>query len=223
MNTTLTLTQTAALPRVNLMPDDYRKAQQQRRIQGGLALLVLLAAGGAFLWDQHEAHSVGQARAALQRVQSQNDSLIQQQNKLAYVTRLENQADAASSTLSSVMANEVLWSRYLEQFGVVTPKDVYLKSMEIQENPPQAGTSASAASSVGSVPLATITFTGNATNHNAVADWLDALSKVHGFIQPTFTSSTEIKPGQPTVTFTSQVLVDADALSHRWTTTGAAK
>jgi Tfp pilus assembly protein PilN len=54
--------------------------------------------------------------------------------------------------------------------------------------------------------------------HDDVARWLDALSRLKGFANPTFSSSTETAIGsRSVVNFGSQADVTAAALSNRYT------
>src|ERR1019366_3135721 len=105
---------------------------------------------------------------------------------------------------------QVHWSDYLADLSVITPAHDWFTSVTFSENVPVGSlvTPAQAPAVIGSV-----TFSGSGLAHNDLANWLDAAAKEKGFVDPSFSNSTESYISKTkVVTFSSSVGLSSDAL-----------
>jgi Tfp pilus assembly protein PilN len=209
--------QTAALPRVNLMPPEIAEAERFRQIQlalgGAIALVVLLV--GFLYWHEHSA--VKAAQQSLDQAKAQQTSLQSQLASLQTVQQAGQEVAARQALLAQAMSPEVRWSYLLNDLSFAIPSNVWLTSMQVTETPP-APTTTPAAAGAAPVPIGSITFAGVGFKHDDVAAWLDALAKLKDFTSPMFTSSTESNiGGHPDVQFGSTAVLNSNALSNRYT------
>ncbi|NHC46011.1 PilN domain-containing protein [Motilibacter aurantiacus] len=229
-DTAVSAARAAVLPRVNLLPPEILEQQRFRRVQAGLGAGLGLVAALVVAGYALSAGSVSDARQDLAAARSEGAQLQSAQQEYADVPQVEADLKAESALLAQAMGRDVRWSQYLRDIGVIVPKGVWLTEVSIVQPEAGAATATDAAgtpatgSAVTSAPVATITFTGKATSQDAVAGWLDALSGEPGFADPYFTNSqsaVDAELGRTLITFSSSVNVTAEALSHRYDSTGS--
>ena len=218
---TLTATQVATLPRVNLLPPELEEAQRFRRVQIGLGAAVLAAAG---LVGAVTVIAIGQVSSAeddLSAAKAQQTTLQAKVNEYAEIPVVYAQVEAAEAQLTKAMGQEVRWSYFLNDLSLKTPNKVWLTSMTVAQTvdaEPTVDAAAETGTEYMSPGLGTVSFQGKGFTHNDVAAWLVALAKQKGLSQPYFTSSTkELIGTEDSVTFTSQATITEDALSKRYT------
>lgn len=210
------------IPRVNLLPPEIFEARRFRRTQGILGACVvatLMAVGGVYYLSQQRADAAGEE---LSTAQARTAVLQAEQAEYAEVPQVLAQVESAQLARETAMSTDVLWYRYLNDLALSYPAEVWLGNVTATVAGPAGTTGAAAVPVAGADPLATpgigtVTFTGTALDHPAVATWLDVLGGTPGFADPTFSSSqkTEID-GTDVVEFTSQVVITAEALSERY-------
>ncbi len=224
-------------PKVNLLPPEIGERRQLRRLQAGLIAIVLASAGvvGALYVQAGSGQAAAQQRLDLAK--TQQSTLQTQTARLNYVSAQKAQIDAARSSLRTAMGSEVLWSKTLDQVRLRLPDGVRYSSVAFARQeavavaPTVKGATATAgAAAAPTIPadvIATATFTGIATDLNAVANELDQLAKVPGLNNVYLSTVTKPKsdgttPG--TATFTATANVTNSLLSHRYDTlTGVSK
>lgn len=233
----LTLDGCAGFPRVNLLPPEIAAARRLRRLQTGLAggiaaavVLVLLLALGA-------AGSVSDAQVELDAAQARGQQLDAQVLELGDVRATYERVRASQAMLAAALGSEVRWSRYLNDLSLSVPDGVWLTGFTVSAAPATAappavpaGTPApSAAPATGPAPtapgpaggdIATVTVEGMASDHDAVAAWLESLAGQVGYTDPYFSAADDAVIGaKHFVHFSSTVSVTTAALSGCYTDT----
>lgn len=209
---------TTEVPRVNLLPPELAAAERFRRVQaamGGLVVLALVVVGGIYL---HERSTVSHAKSQLASTQADNANLQRSLRSLAGIRTAYNAVATERALVTEAMASEVKWSYFMNDIALRIPSNVWLTSIQATQgaSAPTSTTASATAPAAGSI--GTLNFSGVAFRHNDVASWLDALTKVDGFANPTFSKSTEAAIGNHgVVDFTSSVDVTPSALAHKTT------
>ena len=163
-------------------------------------------------------------------------------NLLAPAATALSQAQATQTSLRAALADEVLWSRYLDQLKLQLPHGVRYSSVQVAPvtstggvatggwapvalpRPVGGGLNASGGTggSSNGAAIATITLNGVGESQNAVADLLQSLGSVPQFANVYLTSSTAgTTPGSQLVTFVITADVTGNALSHRYDVNGS--
>ncbi len=209
---TQTLTRSGTLlPQVNLLPPEIFERRRMRRYQYGMAAAVVAAAGVVGVVYESGQSAVTTARTQLAAAQAQQQHLSHQRASYASVTAVEGQLDATRAMAVQALGQEVHWSNYLNALSTSTPKSVWVTNLSIAQNSATtSGAPAGAAvpAAPGGAGIATVTFGGVALTHNNVADWLDALGKVRGYSNASFSTSAEsLLNGHTVVNFASTVTV----------------
>lgn len=212
----------AALPRVNLLPPEIAEAARFRQVQlamGGAVLVAALAVAGLYVHAKSGVHS---AQNGLTTAQSQQAGLQSQLAGLQSVKATYADLQAKRALLSQAMSQEIRWSYVLDDLSLRIPNDVWLTSVDATENgvgsADSSSTSATSSTTTTTDGLGTVTFTGTGLKHADVASWLDVLAAEKGFIDPSFSSSTENNIGSRHVDdFSTSVGLGSDALSNRYT------
>lgn len=222
--TTATRPQAWTPPRVNLLPPQIGQRRRLRRVQVAAAVLVLVAVAliGFLYWRAWG--EVSQARDELEVSQAQGASLRSRTAELAHVDKVHTTVQQAERALGQATSEEIRWSYYLADLGLVLPPNVWLDSMTVYAGTPEptatTGSTSQPAPAKGSHPAGagatgTVTFAGSAYSHDDVATWLEVLGRQVGYADPYLTSSTErTVNGLSVVDFICQVEVTDDAL---WT------
>jgi Tfp pilus assembly protein PilN len=220
---TLTTTQLAALPRVNLLPPEIAEKRRARMIQAGMgaAFAASLVVVGAVYFMAHS--SATHAQSDLAAAQSQNTSLRAEITKYAGDESKRAELSAQQTMLSTAMGNEIQWSHFMNDLSLRIPDNIWVKHMTFAETAVPGGTAASAPAGPNAAVLADagigkISFEGVAYTHDDVATWLDSLAREKGYANPYFTnSSTGFIGTTAVVSHTSSVSLTPDALSGRYT------
>ena len=151
------------LPRDNLQPPEIIEKRAVARLGQRLAGVVLIAAliGAAVGYEAGAGHDSAQQR--LDAAQTQGSRLQAERARLAPAQQALTAAQQAQQTLKAAMAQEVLWSRYLEEVKLKLPKTTRLSNMVLGSSTaatgsassgsattPRTGTSATTGSTAGS-------------------------------------------------------------------------
>lgn len=214
-----TTTRIAELPSVNLIPPEIQEERNFRRLQAGLAAIVVLAIAGVGALYVHDRKAVHQGQAELAAAQETQQRLQREMNGLRDVTETANQLQAAENALTQVRSTNVRWSDTLADLSASLPDGVWYTSLGIKETVQPGAYPKSTA-----VPLEVGTIQFGATGyvhkqvdgwpvHNVVAGWLDAMSKIVYFSDAMFSTSQEDTVGTtPVVNFSSTVTVTNGAI-----------
>jgi len=217
---TLSTSQLAAMPRVNLLPPEIAETRRARKLQAGMGAAVALSvvAVGAGYVMAHS--SASHAKSDLASAKDQTTSLQQKVAQYAGDETLRTQLTGEQTMLSTAMASEVQWSHYLNDLTLRIPDNVWVTQMTVQQGGTAASSTAQSPSSPSAVAagIGTVSVTGVAFTHDDVATWLDSLAKEKGYANAYFSNSTESFIGaRRVVNFTSSTTVTSDALSGRYT------
>ena len=218
---TLSSTQTAVMPRVNLLPPEIAEKATLRKAQLAMAGVGLAAVAVVGVMYTQKAAAVSSAQDAKAQALATNAKLKTDLSALKNVSDTYAQVDAAKATLASAMQYEVTWSTYLHNITLNIPENVWLTSLTATVQPPgvvNPNAATGAKTSVLDPGLGTVTIAGTAFDHPDVAAWLESLAKTKGYANAYFTQSAEAYIGdRRVVNFTSSVNLTPDALSNRYT------
>jgi Tfp pilus assembly protein PilN len=209
------------MPQVNLMPPEIAEAERLHRLQRGMVGLVVISAVvvGGLYW--HTKQGVASAQNELTASQAQQTSLQTKYNSLNDVQQVFTQVQAKQGLVEQAMGQEIRWSFVLNDMTTSVPDNVWLTSFTATEStaPGVVAASTPVLSPDGSTGgIGSIVFSGNAFRHDDVANWLDSMSHVRGFTDPTFSSSAKDAIGPKSIVkFGSTVVLSPRALSNRYT------
>jgi Tfp pilus assembly protein PilN len=239
--TTMTPTQLATMPRVNLLPPEIAAAARLKRLR----LMLGVALGGAvvlvlFLYLLASSQ-VGSAEDQLADAQALGQQRTAEKATYAEVPLVYAEVDAAQSNLVTAMTPEIRWSFYLNDLSLTIPKTTRLATITAVNDaaaaqlagsltttaPPTTTTSTEtgvAAAPVAPVSMGSITFTAKSTNFDAVAAWLQSLTRQEGYMDP-FVQNITKADSENTVgdwyDVDSSTKLDLEAASNRYLQIGA--
>ncbi len=196
-----------ALPRVDLLPPEIAAGRRLRSLQRALAALVLAAVGVVGLLHMSATASVREAETSLQTAQAERERLQAETSTYREVAALHARADQADVTLVRAMAEEVRYSRLLDDLSRTVPESVWITSLTFSQNGPPTGSSA----------IGTVTISGAARSHDDVAAWLEALAAQQGYATPLLQSSANAEFAvQKVVNWTTTAALTSERLSGRY-------
>lgn len=233
---TIVSTGTVRLPQVNLLPPEIGEAQRFRRVQVALAAAVLGAVAAVGLLYVGADRSVTDAETQVAASQAEQSRLQQEAATYREVTATYERAAAAETVLAQAMGGEVRYSRLLNDLSLAAPADLWLTDVGFDQasvpasaadTTPASGALAPAAPATAGAPvpaaeagaaIGTVTMTGVAFTHDAVAAWLDVLAERRGYAAVSLQSSTEALLGtRKVVNWTLSARTTSAALSGRYT------
>ncbi|MEX2458034.1 MAG: PilN domain-containing protein [Actinomycetota bacterium] len=191
------------MTRINLLPPEMLERQRARRqttVVAAIGLVVILLLGGFWFMQQLELSGV---QRDLDAQLARNAELQAEVDELSRFDEILAEIADKEELLGTLMRNEVRWSGVLRDLSLVIPGRAWLTVMTASVDDP----------STGGVPgvggegiIGQISFTGFADRHPTVAEWLTALEKIRGMINPWISSSSlAVVAEVPAVTFTSTV------------------
>ena len=206
-----TVVGTTPAARVNLLPPEIAEQQRARRVQTGLGLAVVAAAGVVALLYLAQVSKVNDAEEELALAQQQQVRLTAERARLQSVADVYAQVAAREALVRQALANDIAWSNYLNDLMLTIPDNVWLTSMVAAQGAPAGAVAPGTPRGIGSV-----SFSGMAFDHDDVATWLEVLARQKGYANPYFSSSTETEVGPRTLyAFSSTVTLTTEALSGR--------
>jgi type IV pilus assembly protein PilM len=186
--------------RISLLPVEVAEIRTQRRQAvlatagvAGLALILLV------LWLARQS-KVHDEQAKADSAERETARLQQQVSALQSVTALDTQLTQRRQLVTSALADDVAWTRLLQEIATVIPNDVWLTSFNGTKAGPAGAagtTTAASTSAVGSVNVSAM-----GSDHSSAARWLLRIGDVSSFTDVWLPSSTKAA-GASTVTFTS--------------------
>lgn len=226
-------TGTVRLPQVDLLPPEIGEAQRFRRVQVALAAAVLGAVAAVGLLYVGADRSVTDAETQVAASQAEQSRLQQEAATYREATATYERAAAAETALAQAMGGEVRYSRLLNDLSLAAPADLWLTDVGFDQAAASAADATAASGAVAPaapttagapVPAAeagtaigTVTMTGVAFTHDAVAAWLDVLAERKGYTAVSLQSSTEALLGtRKVVNWTLSAHTTSAALSGRY-------
>lgn len=207
----------------NLLPDEIIEARQGRQVKRyvliglGALLALVVALYGLSLWQT--------SRAKDDLSQAQQQTLALQQQKRQYQPLLDAQAesDAVRVALTKLMVGDLQWKDMLTTLRSNAKDGVVVTGVTGTIAAGATGLDKQSASldvlnQSGNTQIGSLTITGTARDKNAVASYVDALSKVSGLAAP-YPASVTTANG--TLTFSVSVIITSEALGGRYAETGS--
>ncbi len=200
------------LARVNLLPPEIEEQRRLRKIQTGLGGAVLGTLAVIVVLLLSASSSTSSAQADSERADATGAQLRAQTATYSSVTSVYARAAAARVLLTQAMGEEVRYSGLLNDLSLSVPENVWIKNLTFTQAPP--------ADALGATPgVGTVTITGAGFSHDDVAVWLESLAGQKAYVDPYFSSSTEVLLGsRKVVEFTSTATLTGDAYSGAYTT-----
>ncbi len=200
-------------PRVHLLPPEVigRKRARviRRRLGVGLVGVVLVVAVGLGLATL----SMASAQSQLALAQAQTTSILQQQAKYGDVLKVKADAAAIQGAQKQATAQEISWQPFIQRFEATLPSDAVITGIKGGIDSPfevaPAITIPLQGPRVASV-VATISM-----DQSSIADWLNTLPALKGFVDATPNSIALGNNGQYVVSITLHI--NKDALANRFT------
>lgn len=220
--TTLTPTRMAQMPRVNLLPPEIAAAAKLRSLKLMLGLLVFAAMVLVVVGYLIVSSRIGGAEDALAEAQTYGTQRQADVATYAEVPQVLAEVDAAQVNLETAMTPEIRWSFYLNDLSLTIPKTTRLSNITAVNS--AAAEQLTAAPTVvgtplGALPMGSITFSGKSTDFDAVAAWLQSLSRQQGYLEPSVQGVTKAEADGADGTFydvESNTQLSVDAASGRY-------
>jgi Tfp pilus assembly protein PilN len=209
--------------RANLLPDEIvakrRLGELKRRMLIVLAvLLVLLIA-----WYALALLRTTQANSDRSSAQRKTISLQGQVQQFAPLVAAQSQSAAIKAELTKLMVGDLQWKDMLATLRNSAKGGVVITSVSGNVTSGAASVSAGVSGAglgvlnqSGHQQVGTLTILGTAPDKNAVAAYIDALTKVTGLAAP-FPASVTGQSGK--LMFTANVIITSNALGGRYSTT----
>lgn len=225
--TTLTPTRLAEMPRVNLLPPEIAAAAQLKRLKVMLGVLLLGAMALVVLIYLVVSSQIGGAEDNLAAAQADGAKLQADVGTYAEVPKVLLEVDTAQANLATAMTPEIRWSFFLNDLSLTIPKTTRLSTVTAVNEAAAAQLSGSvdteggASTTLGQISMGSITFTSKSTDFNAVASWLQSLTKQKGYVEPTVQVVTKDEEADTAGTFfsvESSTQLSIEAASGRFVT-----
>ncbi|MCW2496936.1 hypothetical protein [Jatrophihabitans sp.] len=207
----------------NLLPAELIAAREGSKARKvvliAVAVAVVLMAG----WTTVAKLQTNSAKSDLHRAQSMATTLTQEQGKYSTLVTAKGRAAQIQSQLSSLMANDLNWSKLYTSVRGAAPGAVVVIGLAGQVNTAAAGAGTNPSQIFNATNLPTIgslTITGTAKNKSAVATFMDNLTKVPGIAAP---YPTNVTTAGSAITFAATCLITSKALGGRYTPAGGTK
>jgi Tfp pilus assembly protein PilN len=212
----------------DLLPEELiasrRLADLKRKVVIGLAaLVVLLIAGyGLSMW------STSRSKSDLASAQHQAITLQNQQKQYTPLVSAQAQATQISTALHQMMTGDLQWKDMLAKLRTAAKNGVTVDTISGTVTAGvaagQAGTTAGLGvlNQTGKQQVGTLTLGGTAPDKNAVATFVDTLTKVKG-LAAAFPASVTGGGTAGKYTYSVSVIITSDALGGRYATTTGGK
>lgn len=207
--------------RANLLPEevvDARRTHAMVRASAlGLAGLLVVLVGwyGVTMWQ------TSRAKDSLAGVQRTSDALRNQERTFSPLVTAQSQAASIKAELTMLMAGDLQWKDLLATLRKSAKGGVTITSVTGTTSSDVVAAARAGAGGLailnqsGKQEIGTLTVSGTAPDKNAVAAYIDTLTKVAGLAAP-FPANVIAQGGK--VTFSASVIITSDALGGRYAT-----
>ena len=211
--------------RASLLPteitDKRRLTVLKRRLALGLVGLVVVM----LAWYAYGMFQTSQAKSDLSSAQRRSTSLVSQQAQFGPLVNAQAQSASIKNQLTKLMVGDVRWKDMLATLRSNATGGVALTSVSATMTAGGASTGGPSAfgglgvlNQTGKQQVGTLVITGTAPDKNAVAAFIDRLSKLTGLAAP---FPANVSGGKGSLTFTANVIITSDALGGRYAPTQA--
>jgi Tfp pilus assembly protein PilN len=197
--------------RVNLLPSEIKKGQENRRrfmlfLLAGIAIVLLVF---AFWFIQSMRLSDVQDQV---QAQNQVNAGIQQNiASLQQYEQLQTDAQQQEQLLAAAYAGEVSYSQMLLDVSKVIPSDTYLTTFASTLQAPTASTSTTTTTTF----VGNMTFSGETLHFDSLSTWLNRLESVQGWANPWTSNVSADASVAGAFQFDTTVDLTQDALTER--------
>jgi Tfp pilus assembly protein PilN len=195
--------------RANLLPSEITSVRNARRIRIGLAgtaVIVVLLLGA---WYAIAVASVGAAEKNRDAVAEQVQAAQRQMKSHQELTSTVQEKEAITEALGKLLAQDLPWATLVDKVRAAGPKGLETAAINGALTPTETATSKAGA------PLGTLTVTGSADDKKTIANYVDALGKIKGIVNPYLTTASQ--DGDDQVAFTIIADITTDALCGEYT------
>jgi type IV pilus assembly protein PilM len=210
---------TKGVRRISLLPQEVAVVREQRRQTaavmagvGGLAVLL----GALWLAQQGK---VNDEEDSAQQAEQRTAQLQAEQARLRDVTTLQNDLQSRQTQVTSVLKEDIAWTKVFNDIATVIPGDVWITSFQGQKvaaPTTPAATPGVPAATAARTTLGTVTFQGKGNDQTSTARWLLRVSELTEFTGLWVPNSTKSGTGdQQLVTFQSTAQLTQGAVSKR--------
>lgn len=199
------------MSRVNLLPSEIKKGQENRRrfmlfLLAGIAIVLLVF---AFWFIQSMRLSDAQDQV---QAQNQVNAGIQQNiASLQQYEQLQTDAQQQEQLLAAAYAGEVSYSQMLLDVSKVIPSDTYLTTFASTLQAPTASTSTTTTTTF----VGNMTFSGETLHFDSLSTWLNRLESVQGWANPWTSNVSADASVAGAYQFDTTVDLTQDALTER--------
>lgn len=195
---------------INLLPPEIRARQRTRRafrfaLVGAAAIGLVLASVTVM---QHL--QIAKEERTLLAHQAKAGALRNQVNELKEVDILAATADQTRGVLTLALANDVTWSRFLDDLDTVIPADSWVGNLNMSAKPGQTP--------LGEASFGTVQFDGSVTSFPGLSNWIDTMERLDGlsFVYLSNGNKTQAGEGGPEiVSFSASAHLTESILSGR--------
>jgi Tfp pilus assembly protein PilN len=193
------------MTQVNLLPSDVKQRARTRQVTVLVGVVVGVIVAGLIGLFMLESGKLASAQSDLAAANAQNAALTQKVSSLQRFQTLADEQQAKKQTVNELKSGTVSFSGVLVDLSRAIPSSAYLTSVTgtLQATVASRGSVSGSGSTTPNI-VGNIQWQGNATDHDAVALWLDRLVQVTGWNNSWITGSTE-QGGTKWVQFTGSV------------------
>jgi Tfp pilus assembly protein PilN len=193
---------------MSLLPAEVAVVRERRRQSATVAAAVLVLAALLLLVYVGRRSQVADARDKAERAEAAANDLRRQAGSLSQVTTVDAQLQERRGMVEAALADDVAWTRLLQEIATVLPNDVWLTAF--------TGQKGGGATGVGGP--GTISVTGMGFDQSSAARWLlrvGELTSLDGLWLPSSTKSGEGAGAAVTFSSTANLTPQARSGSER--------
>lgn len=198
------------MTQVNLLPPELRQRQATQRTTLFVGLCGAAALALVLVFSFMQSAQLQQAEDELAQQQDANARVSKQITQLQEFGDLQQELATKQQLMGQVYRNEVSWSGVLLDLSRVIPSEAYLTNLTGTTSGTEALGEGTAAGIVGS-----LSFTGAVKGADTLAEWLNRLEQVDGWVNAWASSASETGPFTRIYQFQSGVDLSGDVLTRR--------
>lgn len=198
------------MTQVNLLPPELRQRQATQRTTLFVGLCGAAALALVLVFSFMQSAQLQQAEDELAQQQDANARVSRQITQLQEFGDLQQELATKQQLMGQVYRNEVSWSGVLLDLSRVIPSEAYLTNLTGTTSGTEALGEGTAAGIVGS-----LSFTGAVKGADTLAEWLNRLEQVDGWVNAWASSASETGPFTRIYQFQSGVDLSGDVLTRR--------